>query len=171
MSLRVADFNTLIIGIELQAIGAHRSTVMVETKRRAADVFVMVVLGLAALGFAAFGLQWLAHPAVMAEPLGITLGNGDATSDARAVYGGLELGLGIFFAYSLWSPGRRTQGLVGATMVMLGLGLSRLGGTLVEAHGVSEATYRLLATDLGGCALCAAALWVSQRSSMTTKAR
>ena len=135
---------------------------MTATKTRGADVFVMVVLALAALGFIAFGLQWLARPVVMAQPLGITLGNGDATSDARAVYGGMELGLGVFFVYCLLSARRRTLGLAGATLVMLGLGLSRLLGIVLDPHGVTGATHQLLATDLGGAALCAVALFVSR---------
>jgi Domain of unknown function (DUF4345) len=133
-----------------------------ETSRRtSADYFVMGVLALGAVGFVAFGLQWLARPLLMAQPLGIVLTNGDATSDARAVYGGMELGVGLFLGYSLASPLRRSQGLACATLALLGLGTARLIGILLEPH-VSGATYQLLGTDLGGTTLCAVALVVSR---------
>lgn len=132
------------------------------TKRTPADYFVIVVLVLASLGFIAFGLQWLARPVLMAQPLGIVLTNGDATSDARAVYGGMELGLGLFLGYSLASPLRRTQGLACSTLALLCLGTARLIGILLEPKGVSGATYQLLATDLGGTALSAVAWFVSR---------
>ncbi len=125
------------------------------------NVFGVVVLVLAALGFAVFGVQWLIGPSAMAGPLGIVLTNGDATSDARAVYGGMELGLGLFLGISALSPARRNQGLLAATLVMGGLGSARLFGILV-AHGVSGATMQLLTTDLFGTALCAAAFFVTR---------
>ena len=56
----------------------------------AADYFAIGVLGIGALAFGAFGIQWLLDPTAMAVPLGIVLTNGDATSDARAVYGGIR---------------------------------------------------------------------------------
>jgi hypothetical protein len=124
-------------------------------------VFPVVVLVLGALAYAAFAVQWLAHPDAMARDLGITLTNGDATSDARAVYGGLELGLAAFLVYSALAPARRTQGLVALTLSLAGLGTCRLFGIAV-APGVSPATMQLLGTDLGGTALAAVALFVSR---------
>jgi Domain of unknown function (DUF4345) len=140
---------------------------MAQSKNSLANAFVVGVLVLGALGFSAFGLQWLARPMAMAQPLGIVLTNGDAVSDARAVYGGLELGLGLFLGYSL-SAARRSQGLAAATLALLGLGLARLTGILLAPDGVSGATFQLLATDLGGTALCAAAFLVSRRTSART---
>ena len=55
-------------------------------------------LCLGAVAFAAFGVPWLIHPQSMAHDLGIILTNGDATSDARAVDGRMELGLAAFLA-------------------------------------------------------------------------
>ena len=128
----------------------------------AADYFAIGVLGIGALAFGAFGIQWLLDPTAMAVPLGIVLTNGDATSDARAVYGGMELGMAAFLLYSAWSKDRRTQGLAAAAFSLLGLGTCRLIG-IGLGHGVSAGTYQLLGTDLGGTALCATAFAVSRR--------
>lgn len=134
----------------------------VASASKPANAFVIGTLCLGAVAFWVFGLQWLAHPAVMAQPLGIVLTNGDATSDARAVYGGLELGLGLFLVYSCWSPQRRTQGLAAGALTLLGLGGARLAGILLAPDGVSGSTHQLLATDFIGVALFAAAFYVSR---------
>jgi hypothetical protein len=129
-----------------------------------ADAFAAAVLSLGALAFAVFGVKWLVDPVAMAQPLGIVLTNGDATSDARAVYGGMELGLGVFLAFCGIASSRRALGLTAATMVLGGLGLSRLTGILA-AGGVTGGTHALLATDLCGTTLCAVALIVFRRSA------
>ena len=135
---------------------------MASPSLRPGNAFVIGTLCLGAVAFWAFGLQWLAHPVVMAQPLGIVLTNGDATSDARAVYGGMELGLGLFLIYSCWAPQRRTQGLAAGALTLLGLGSARLAGILLAPEGVSAATLQLLGTDFAGVALFAAAFYVSR---------
>lgn len=128
---------------------------------KVADYFAIGVLCMGALAFGAFGIQWLLDPIAMASPLGIVLTNGDATSDARAVYGGMELGMAAFLVYSAWSKDRRTQGLAAAAFALLGLGTCRLVGILLD-QDVSAGTYQLLGTDLGGTTLCAIAFLVSR---------
>lgn len=126
------------------------------------SIFAYVVLILGALAFCAFGVQWLDRPEAMARPLGILLTNADATSDARAVYGGMELGFGLFLAYSAQAVHRRPQGLVAAALTLFGLGASRLTGIAVASGAVSGSTYQLLATDLAGALLCTVAFFVTR---------
>jgi uncharacterized protein DUF4345 len=128
-----------------------------------ANGLVIGTLCLGAVAYAAFGVQWLLHPQTMAHDLGILLTNGDATSDARAVYGGMELGFAAFLAYSAWSPARRSQGLAAAMLTLFGLGLARLTGILVAPDGVTGATRQLLFTDFAGATLCTAMFVVSRR--------
>jgi hypothetical protein len=125
--------------------------------------FVIAILGLGAIGFAVFGIQWLANPTGMAAPLGIMLTNGDATSDARAVYGGLEIGFGLFLAYSAAAASRRTQGLAAGALTLGGLGLARIAGIMVAPGGAGHPTFVLLATDLTGIAVFVTAFLVSRR--------
>ena len=132
------------------------------TRDKRATGFVIGTLCLGAVAYAAFGVQWLLDPVKMAHDLGILLTNGDATSDARAVYGGMELGFAAFLAYSAWSPARRSQGLAAAMLTLFGLGLARLTGVLVAPDGVTAATKQLLATDFGGATLCTVAFLVSR---------
>jgi len=131
---------------------------------KSADYFAIGVLCAGALAFGAFGVQWLLDPVAMASPLGIVLTNGDATSDARAVYGGMELGMAAFLLYSAASKDRRTQGLAAAALSLFGLGTCRLIG-IVLGQGVGAGTYQLLGTDLAGTTLCTVAFLVSRRAS------
>jgi hypothetical protein len=124
-----------------------------------APTVAVAALCLAALGFFAFAAQWLVDPVGMAKALGITLAGGDATSDARAVYGGMEAGLGAFLLFCAVGKTRRTTGLAAAAMTMLGLGLARLFGIAADPAGVTGATHQLLATDFLGSALAFAAWW------------
>jgi hypothetical protein len=50
------------------------------TRDKLANGFVLGMLCVGAVGHAAFGVQWLAHPEAMARDLGIVLTNGDAPS-------------------------------------------------------------------------------------------
>lgn len=121
------------------------------------------LLGLGSLAFIAFGIQWLAAPQTMAQPLGIVLTNADATSDARAVYGGLEIGIGLFLAYCALSAATRRTGLVAGMLALFGLGLARLAGIVVAPEAVSGGTHQLLAMDLGGAVLFAVGVIVARR--------
>lgn len=137
------------------------------TRDKLTQGLVIGTLCLGALAFAAFGVQWLVRPDAMAHELGILLTNGDATSDARAVYGGMELGFGAFLAYSAWSPARRTQGVAAAMMVLFGLGIARLIGIVLAEGGVTSGTRQLLVTDLGGAALCTVVFLLSRKQTPT----
>lgn len=126
---------------------------------------VILLLNAAAFGF--FGLKWLFSPAAMAGPLGILLTNADAVTDAQAVYGGLELGLGIFLAYCASKPAHRQIGLLAATLALGGLGLSRLAGVAMVPGQVTGATLQLLSTDLFGAVLNGVFLFGASRANAT----
>jgi len=121
------------------------------------------LLAVGAIAFAAFGIQWLAAPHAMAQPLGIVLTNADATSDARAVYGGMEIGFGLFLAYCAFSATTRRTGLIGGMLALFGLGLARLAGIVVAPEAVSAGSHQLLAMDLGGAVLFAFGVGLTRR--------
>jgi hypothetical protein len=112
-----------------------------------------VVLLLNAASFCFFGVRWFLTPHVMSQPLGIVLTNADAVTDAQAVYGGLELGVGLFLAYCATRPHLRHVGLLASTLTLTGLGLTRLIGVAMSATPVTGATTQLLATDWLGIVL------------------
>ncbi|MEO6954405.1 MAG: DUF4345 family protein [Polyangia bacterium] len=121
------------------------------------------LLLLNAAAFVFFGIKWFLGPEAMALPLGIHLTNADAITDAQAVYGGLELGLGVFLTVCALRPTLQWAGLLAATLALLGLGTCRGLGVLLGAGHVTSATTRLLSTDLGGAVLNAAVLAFASR--------
>jgi hypothetical protein len=125
---------------------------------------IAVVLGLDAAAYGVFGVRWLVDPAGMAGPLGISLANADATSDARAVYGGLELGLAVLLVICAARRDLRTFGLLAATCTLGGLGVCRLIGVGVDP-AITGATWQLLATDVLGIAMNGALLVAALRAA------
>lgn len=122
-----------------------------------------VLLLLNAAAFVFFGIKWFFSPVAMAGGLGIQLTNADAITDAQAVYGGLELGVGVFLGIGALRPAFLHAGLLVAALALSGLALCRgLGIVLSPAH-VTGATTQLLVTDLTGALLNTLALVLFSR--------
>lgn len=126
-----------------------------------------LLLNAAAFGF--FGVKWLMNPMAMAGPLGIILSNADAITDAQAIYGGLELGVAVFLVCCAFRQPLRFAGLLAATLVLTGLGLSRLVGILTVSGPITHVTTELLTTDLVGIAINAIVLGLYARSSSNNR--
>lgn len=122
-----------------------------------------IILVLNALAFIVFGAQWLLNPIKMSGPLGIVLSNADAITDAQAVYGGLELGLGAFLILCALKQQMRLAGLFAATFSLAGLGLARILGILTVSSPITGATTQLVTTDVIGIAVNTIALIVFAR--------
>lgn len=106
--------------------------------------FQRVVLVLTALAFAGIGVGFLLLPARMAARLDLSLETSLAANDVRAVYGGLQIGLGVFFLLASARPSwHRTAlgvlvaafaGLAGGRFVSLALD-GWAGGFAALLHG------------------------------------
>ncbi len=89
-----------------------------------------IALITAAAGFAGFGAACLVRPKNMLHHVDIRTKSSRGTTELRAMYGGLELGLGAFFAAAAAKPEWSRPALLAQT---LGLGMvagSRLAGIL-----------------------------------------
>ncbi len=111
-----------------------------------------VVLFLDALALISFGVAFFVSPHGMTGTFGITLSGTDAVADVCAVYGGLELGLGVFLLWCAWKSQAIKPGLVAGTLCLCGFFLGRLVGIATEGHP-SGATYQLLSLDALGAFL------------------
>ncbi|HJQ84354.1 MAG TPA: DUF4345 domain-containing protein [Candidatus Binatia bacterium] len=121
-----------------------------------------VALVLAGLGLAIVGVNGLTAPRALLAPLGIPLDAPSALSEGRANYGGMHVGMGLFFLSSAFVPRLRTAALLAATTFMGGLFLGRVVSVAVD--GVPDPFVGVLfATELGGAALAAAALALETR--------
>ena len=122
-----------------------------------------VVLLLNAVAFGAFAVQWLFTTTTMAHGLGIELTNADAITDAQAIYGGMELGAGVFLAICALRPNLQRTGLLAATLLLGGLGCCRALGIAMAATPVTVATWKLLSTDALGTVVNGVTLFIASR--------
>ncbi len=90
----------------------------------------IVVLTIAGLGFVAFGVIFLCWPDMVMPGGGIQAMQAQAQVEIRAMYGGLELGIGILLL-TCFSPGRQRFGLQLSLASYGGLGLARALSMLV----------------------------------------
>ena len=100
-----------------------------------------ITLVLSGLAFALAGLAFLAAPAAMTGNVGVELTSVTADNDIRAVYGGLEIGLGIFFLVCLRRPEWFRPGVLAATLA-LARALER-DGRIAEARTAYERVIHL----------------------------
>lgn len=113
-----------------------------------AQLFLM----LAALLFAGFGLASLFQPERIAGMVGIRPSTTAGRSEIRAVYGGLELGLGAFLVYCALDAQRLELGLLlvvltyGAAAVgrMIGIALDRPVETVTRRILVAEVAFAIV---------------------------
>jgi len=123
-----------------------------------------VVLLADALIFGAFGAWFLVAPAAALSAVGIMLNDAAALTEARAMYGGYELGTAAFFYACAREPAWRRAGLTLAILVLGGLGLTRLiAGALTG--GLTPLMGGLFCAEAAGVAMNIAALGAAQRRS------
>jgi hypothetical protein len=84
----------------------------------------------AATGFAGFGIACLLQPDNMLQRVDIRARSARGTTELRAMYGGMELGLGIFFAAAIFRREWRCPALWAQALGLGGLAASRLAGVL-----------------------------------------
>lgn len=89
-----------------------------------------VALITAASAFAGFGAACLIRPKEMLDRVDIRAKSGRGTTELRAMYGGLELGLGAFFAAAAAKPEWRRPALLAQTLGLGTVAGSRLAGIL-----------------------------------------
>jgi ribosomal protein S18 acetylase RimI-like enzyme len=110
------------------------------------------VLAASALPFAASGLAFLSTPLAMSARVGIALGDSTADSDARAVYGGLQLACAALLAGAARGSAPWVRaGLVAQLFFYGGLASAR-GVSLVLAGAPSALGSALHAVELAGLA-------------------
>lgn len=112
-------------------------------------------LGLSALAFAAFGTWFLVSPTALGR-IGVLLNHANAVTEIRAFYGGLELGLGVFFLLALRRPAWYIPALMVQALALGGVAATRLFG--IALGGTTEIMLALAAAEAAGCALAVVAL-------------
>ncbi len=94
-----------------------------------------VVLVLLAMSFIGFGLAFTLKPLEMAQVLDISLFTPTARTDFRAIYDGLEVGLGVFLLTCAFRRHLVGPGLQAGAWAFAGLASVRLVGLALEGFG------------------------------------
>ncbi len=122
------------------------------------------VLALSSLPFLGIGVAFLFWPAPMASRVGLTVADALADNDVRAVYGGMQLGIGSFLALSATRPAWVVPGLTASLLAFGGLAAARVLSIFVvgepgstglllhagEALGIAAAAFALARTRRTG---------------------
>lgn len=89
-----------------------------------------VFLGLEALVWLPYGLYCFAQPGYLAEAAGVAAASTTGTVELRAMYGGLQAGIGVLAALGAMRAERMRPALLALLFLAAGLGLARLLGAL-----------------------------------------
>jgi hypothetical protein len=123
-----------------------------------------LVLALAAVLFAAFGLAFSVAPRALAALVDIPLPTSTATADFVATYGGFEVGFAIFLFICLARPDRVRLGLLASGCAVAGFAVSR-GAAMLVLGTVKPVMYQALAFETVCAAAAFAAAAYDARSS------
>lgn len=129
-------------------------------------LFVRWVLGLSAIIFGLIGLAFVFFPGTMIPAMDITAEPGKALSDIRAVYGGLDLALGILLGICFIRK-EYADGLAISTLFCTCIFLGRLVGIAFDpARDIL--TFGLFASEVLGAVLSAIAWFLARQPEVAT---
>jgi len=89
-------------------------------------------LGFLAALFIGYGLVCLASPSVLAESTGMGLATGTARTEVRAMYGGLQVAVGLLALLAFLREGLRAPMLMSLGVILFGLASGRLVGIALD---------------------------------------
>ena len=122
-----------------------------------------IVLWVMGLGFVAFGVAYLVDPHGMMEIVGLALTSPAAAADIRAIYGGLQLSLGLFLLACARRDDWTTPGLLASCYAFSFVAGCRLAG-VARDHATDGVTLAALAVEI----TCAVVSVVAYRSASGT---
>ena len=123
-----------------------------------------VALWINAVVFLGLGVWLIVDPVGGLRGVDVTARSPAGVTELRAMYGGLELGLGVFGALAALRPAWRVPALWAFTLAVGGLGAARGLSSLLTA-GHSSMLWTLFATEMVGTVMNIAALRQAQRAA------
>ena len=135
---------------------------MGETK--GTERFGKAVILVDALIFLGLGAVMLYDPLPLLAGVGVGAVGPESvagSTELRAMYGGLELGLGLFCLLGLLRPAYLAPALAMSTLALAGLGAGRLAGILLAAP--TPLLLKLLLSEVVSAGLNAVAWWRIER--------
>ena len=117
----------------------------------------LIVSGLAWCGFGIW--LWLFPETI--GGVGLHVEGATGRVEVRAVYGGLELGLGAFLLWTAAHPSRYRVGLVAALFFVSGIAIGRASGIALEGFVAREAIWLFLSIEVVAALVTATLLYRS----------
>jgi hypothetical protein len=119
-------------------------------------VAVRIFLALSTLVWLPYGAYCFLHPAYLDQAAGVASQTATGMTEIRAMYGGLQIGIGLLALAGLLRDGFRRHALVTLAFLCGGLCTTRLAGAFLDG-GFSSYTTGALVFEIGSTAL---ALWL-----------
>ena len=123
-------------------------------------------LALPTLIWLPYGIFCFFQPGFLAGAAGVSAADATATTELRAMYGGLQAAIGVLAALALVRPSLRRPALLMLLVLGTGLGVSRLLGAVLDA-GFSEYTNGAIIFELTSAGIAA---WLLSRKDPTLSA-
>jgi hypothetical protein len=126
-------------------------------------VFSRILLGITGLAFAGYGVYCAMDLDFVMQTTGVAFRKSTAAVEARAMYGGLQTGLGLLWINAVVNQRLTAYGLVAMIFVLGGLALGRaLGMSLDTADPYNTWAF---AYESVSALLAGVALWRERRNS------
>jgi hypothetical protein len=126
-------------------------------------LFSRIILGLTGVAFAGYGVYCAIDLDVVIELTGVVFRSPTPAVEARAMYGGLQTGLGLLFFNAAVNKRLTAYGLVAMVFVLGGLALGRALGMFLDE--VDDYNRGAFVYESVSALLAAVALWRERRVS------
>ncbi len=127
---------------------------------------IRLFLGFSALIWLPYGILCFLQPAFLTEVAGLALTSATATTEVRAMYGGLQMAIGALAGVAVVRPTLVPAALTMLAFLAMGLGTARLVGTWVDAS-TSTYTFGGLVFEFLSAGL---AIWLLRRTGSAVHA-
>src|SRR5262245_2750404 len=113
---------------------------------------VQIFLTLSGLGWLLYGIYCFLVPGSLAEAAGVVAQSPTATTELRAMYGGLQAAIGVLALFGAARGDLRRTALLTIGFITAGLGTTRLLGVILDG-GISAYTVMGLIFEFGSAGL------------------
>jgi len=105
---------------------------------------INVFLGLSALVWLPYGLYCFLRPEFLADAAGVVAHSTTASTELRAMYGGLQMGIGMLTAGAILAPSLVRPALIAVAFLCTGLATTRALGVLLDGGLTSYTAFGLV---------------------------
>jgi hypothetical protein len=121
-------------------------------------MFGKIVLGITAIALTSYGLVCFFVPEIPAGYIGFDLTNADARIEVIAMYGGLEIGVGLYCLLGILKPELYKASLLLVILSLGGIAIGRIYGLVLTSESVTSYTYGAMCYEISSSVLAAVAL-------------